>query len=215
MTVEVKQSFNYMPLGIGVLLILHLVGLVGILWINQDFFASLTPLVLVISTFLLFIVQVGHRKPLFKLFIWVTILGYAVELLGTQTGFPFGIYLYGSNLKPHLKGVPLVIGINWFLVTVGAYNLMRLIFSGPFSRILFGALAMTILDFLIEPVAMTLDYWDWQTLYPPLSNYLAWFVVSFLFLLLCDRWFQNAPNALAAYYFMIMGSFFLILNIAL
>ncbi|MGB0423984.1 MAG: carotenoid biosynthesis protein, partial [Flavobacteriales bacterium] len=46
---------------------------------------------------------------------------------------------------------------------------------------LFSALAMTSLDFFIEPVAIQLDFWWWNETSIPLNNYLTWFVASFLF----------------------------------
>ena len=39
-----------------------------------------------------------------------------VELVGTKTGMLFGDYSYGKVLGPALQGVPLIIGINWFIM---------------------------------------------------------------------------------------------------
>ena len=34
------------------------------------------------------------------------------------------------------------------------------------------------LDFLIEPVAISLDFWSWQGGQIPLQNYIMWFLIS-------------------------------------
>jgi putative membrane protein len=39
---------------------------------------------------------------------------------------------------------------------------------------------MVLLDFMIEPVAIRLDFWHWQSGIIPLQNYLMWFLVAVL-----------------------------------
>ena len=39
---------------------------------------------------------------------------------------------------------------------------------------------MTLLDILIEPVAIRLDFWSWTEGIIPLQNYVAWYVISAL-----------------------------------
>ena len=40
---------------------------------------------------------------------------------------------------------------------------------------------MTAFDILMEPAAMALNYWNWENGVVPFQNYLAWFVLSFIF----------------------------------
>mgnify|MGYP002023459231 FL=1 len=37
---------------------------------------------------------------------------------------------------------------------------------------------MTLLDVLIEPVAIKVNFWTWENPEVPLTNYIAWFVIS-------------------------------------
>ncbi|MEO6879321.1 MAG: carotenoid biosynthesis protein, partial [Mycobacteriaceae bacterium] len=55
--------------------------------------------------------------------LWLVVVtavgGFAVELLGTVSGLPFGHYDYAAGrLGPAVAGVPLLIGVAW---TAGAY----------------------------------------------------------------------------------------------
>ncbi len=53
-------------------------------------------------------------------------------------------------------------------------------------RILCGACMLVLLDLLIEPVAVRLDYWHWADGTVPVKNYLCWFALSGLLLLIFE-----------------------------
>jgi uncharacterized membrane protein len=40
-----------------------------------------------------------------------------VEIIGINTGFPFGHYYYSNILKIQFLSVPVIIGINWVVLT--------------------------------------------------------------------------------------------------
>jgi uncharacterized membrane protein len=46
------------------------------------------------------------------------------------------------------------------------------------------ALMATVFDFFLEFAADELDLWHWSTRFPPLSNYVSWFVISLAAMLL-------------------------------
>lgn len=125
----------------------------------------------------------------------VITLSYFVEALGVGTGFPFGIYRYTNVLFPSLpEGVPMAVMFAWVLVVLGAYGCLRVEKRrlGVVGALLGAALA-TLLDLEIEPVAFHIEhYWKWLAPgYPnyygvPLANFVAWFVVAFVLLLLID-----------------------------
>jgi 15-cis-phytoene synthase len=104
------------------------------------------------------------------------LLGYAIELIGTQTGYPFGPYQYTAVLQPQLMGVPLAIAMAWGSL-VGLWALL-----GPTQhhwRALWTAAGAIATDLLLEPYATTLrHYWHWQTPEIPLTNYLSWGVFA-------------------------------------
>ncbi|MBK7882949.1 MAG: carotenoid biosynthesis protein [Chitinophagaceae bacterium] len=57
------------------------------------------------------------RTFLFYSFLLICVcIGIAVEIIGVKTGFLFGNYSYGIVLGPKIQSVPILIGINWFII---------------------------------------------------------------------------------------------------
>jgi len=126
----------------------------------------------------------------------VIVLSYLVETLGVTSGFPFGAYHYTDKLFPHLPGaVPLAVMFAWLLIVFGAIGWVKR--RTPAKRgidvgaALLGAVLATLLDLAIEPVAAhVVYYWQWLEPGPlsyygvPLANFAAWFMVSFVLLLI-------------------------------
>ena len=123
--------------------------------------------------------------------ILVALLAYGIEALGVNTGFPFGAYHYTNVLAPLLPGgVPLAVIFAWVMILFSVQGVVYGLTSrtpGPLSRIVLRSLLTTLLDMLLEPVAFHLEhYWNWLSpgfvnFYGvPISNFVAWFVISFL-----------------------------------
>ncbi|MBA2680480.1 MAG: carotenoid biosynthesis protein [Ktedonobacteraceae bacterium] len=126
----------------------------------------------------------------------VTFLSYGVETLGVTTGFPFGRYRYTGILFPALPGgVPLAVMFAWILVVFGSYGIVMK--RGTIFRLkdaLLAAALAALLDLAIEPVAAYIEHY-WQWLEPgrlsyygvPLANFVSWFAVALVLLLLVGR----------------------------
>ncbi len=155
--------------------------------------------------------------------------GLAVEILGTSTGILFGDYSYGNVLGPGVKNVPLIIGINWFIiiyccgismstlfrrlaVTVGEENINQNKFLKMASVVFDGATLAAFFDWIMEPVAVKLGYWHWKNDEIPFFNYISWFIVSALLLLLFQQFRFNKSNKFAVNLLLIQVMFFLILR---
>lgn len=202
---------------VAILIIFHLVGLLGITLIDRSLFATLSPLNLLLS---LLLIWLSHRPAKYSngiliLFISCLILGYLVELLGTQTGFPFGNYQYGSSLGVQLFEVPVIIGVNWFLLVMGSGYIMKGLVNSRWLRITGGAVLMTLADIAIEPMAPVLDFWYWEEGFAPLMNYAGWFVVSMIMLGMFEVWISRDENRVAVPSFFIVVTFFISLNLLL
>ena len=81
---------------------------------------------------------------------------------------------------PEWYNVPLIIGVNWFVLAIGARGCANRITQNTIFQVLCAALFMVGLDYFIEPVAMKYDFWDWSQNKVPLQNYFMWFLVSIL-----------------------------------
>jgi putative membrane protein len=116
-----------------------------------------------------------------RLFVWAAVTAVvtlSLEIIGVKTGAIFGGYDYGATLGFKLLGVPVLIGLNWVIVVLGAIALMEEISAILWQRVLGAAVFTVIFDMVLEPVAMALDYWDWDGGIIPVQNYIAWGFIS-------------------------------------
>ena len=70
---------------------------------------------------------------------------------------------------------------------------------------------MVTLDFLIEPVAIELGFWQWHADKIPFENYVAWFILATIFSRLTAA--GNARNKLSSWVIITLTLFFATLNI--
>ncbi|MCE0483417.1 MAG: carotenoid biosynthesis protein [Methylacidiphilales bacterium] len=106
---------------------------------------------------------------------------FAVETLGAETGFPFGHYHYTDHFGPMLGVIPLTIPFAWHIVVTNALFVVRALFphAPRGQEAALAALLCMAYDFILEPFATRAKgYWIWADGTIPLSNYIAWFVVS-------------------------------------
>ncbi|MBE9585727.1 carotenoid biosynthesis protein [Mucilaginibacter sp. JRF] len=169
---------------IAIIILFHVVGYVGFaLPALSDLFEDIVPfhLLLMLGILIFSHDKVDNRFWSFYLIIYFA--GYLVEWVGVHTASLFGYYAYGSTLGVKVLNIPLMIGVNWFLLVYSTGVLMQR--SGLKNRLLrmvYGALLMMVLDILIEPVAIKFNYWHWRFEHIPVYNYVCWFFVS-LFML--------------------------------
>ena len=159
----------------------HLSGLLGLLYIDKNLFASLTPLNLFISTTLLFVNQTNATRMKFFIVFVIFFVGMIAEILGVQYGLIFGNYEYGNNLGLKLLGVPILIGFNWVVLTVICGSISSKIFKkSKVLSIIFGITLMLLIDITLEPIAPVLDYWEFSGSKAPLQNYIGWGITSLI-----------------------------------
>lgn len=192
--------------------------IVGVIGMSQDMFRGLflllTPANLLLTLGLIIWGEEKQRSTLVVQFIAISLFGFLYELVGVQTGLVFGEYSYGKTLGWKLFDVPLTIGVNWFILSYGSRGVAALFFKNKWLIAGFAAVLMTSIDYLIEPVAITLDMWSWDVVSVPLQNYLGWFMGAIViqFWLASQKPYQKA---LPKYVIGTQIAFFLILNFIL
>ena len=175
-----KRMPSRSTLFICVLYIIHFSALMGIYLGYIQWFLSKTWAIL----FLIFLVLWdGLPKKSIKIS-WpipaVFFIGFIAEWLGVKFGFLFGDYSYGANLGMKLDDVPIIMGINWIILSLATRGIMQRFFKLPVMKILVSSVLMVSLDILLEPLAPQLDYWSFDTMVAPLSNYIGWLIYSIL-----------------------------------
>ena len=198
-----------------IVILFHLVGLVGFCVPPlQPLFKQLVPYHLLL---MLLVIILSHKWLDAKFFVFVILIatvGFTAEWLGVHKYWLFGDYSYGPTLGYKLFDIPLLIGVNWFLLVYGvgvAMQHSRL--KSGLMRIILGAAILVLLDLLIEPVAIRFDYWTWQSANIPLKNYGCWFGLSILLLGLFELFGFKKQNLAAPVLLVTQFLFFGVLNL--
>lgn len=198
-----------------IVLILHLVGVIGFASPYKDMFYRLTPVHLLITAILLLLAQ---RKFDYYILYYLAVsfwIGFAAEVIGVNKGWIFGDYTYGQTLGIKWLNVPLIIGINWFVLVYSTGIVMSRFNVPDIFKALIGALVLVFMDAVIEPVAIQLDFWHWQHESIPLTNYIGWYLVGLVQLIVFYLFPFKKTNALALPVLLVQVVFFTILNILL
>ena len=217
-----------------IVLLFHISGVIGILFSPyQDWFIQNTPLNLLLMTLLLIITQKQKNIAFFLFFTIAFLVGFTAEIIGVNTSFLFGHYQYGVVLGVKYFGVPLLIGINWFIIIYCTGVIANQLYEWSnkkladtnaevkpvvrfISFIIDGALLATMFDFIIEPVAVKMGFWHWlENGEIPFYNYACWFFISLLLLTVFRLLPFDKNNRLAVHLFIVQVLFFLSLRVFL
>jgi len=178
-------------ISIGIIWLFHLSGLVGLLYIDKNLFASLTPLNLFISSTLLFVNQKSLKKKEIIIVFLIFSIGMIAEILGVNYGLIFGRYDYGDNLGLKLLGVPLLIGLNWVVLTFICGSISNHFIKNKYLSIVVAIILMLLIDITLEPIAPILDYWEFSGSVAPIQNYIGWAFTSLLTLTIYQLFYSN------------------------
>ena len=159
--------------GLILLIILHIVGIVGLLSDFKSIFIQLTALNLIVTFLVLYYYQ-EPKANIWPIWSFIILSSFILEVIGVNTGVPFGEYYYGNALGPKIMGTPPLIGINWLFMAYGGTLLLDKITKKPVPNAFLTALAITLFDAVMEPVAVALDFWTWQNVTVPMANYVTW-----------------------------------------
>ena len=165
-------------ISIGIIWLFHICGMIGISYGNKEFFLAFTPINLFISFVLLFINQLQLEKSELNATLIIFFVGMISEILGVNYGLIFGDYVYLDNLGFKVLGVPILIGVNWIILTFITGSMASYIIKNKYIAALTGAILMILLDLIIEPVAPLLGFWIFDLPTVPLQNYIGWFVIG-------------------------------------
>ena len=223
MTFQALITVKYRKITFILVILMYIAGTIGLLIpYTQPYFKLASPLNLWVSLILLLCFHEDFNKTFILTAIVIFLTGFFVEVVGVHTGLIFGKYWYGKTLGTQLFEVPLVIGANWLLLVYCSSTSVKILFSNLkyksfftsiFIQSTIASVLMVGLDYLIEPVAISLDFWHWQSDKIPTQNYQAWFLISFILI----YFFLNAKfskvNSLALLLLFLQLLFFISISI--
>ena len=173
---------NKKNISIFIIWLVHISGFFGMVFYDLDFFAGFTSINLSLMSIIVFTnIKLTNKNQIFSLLL-IFLVGMLSEFIGVNYGLIFGEYIYGNNLGFKLFGVPLLIGLNWVILTVICANIASILIKNNsiLMMIILGTTLMLIMDFVMEPIAPKLDLWKFKNLVVPKSNYIGWLIISIL-----------------------------------
>ena len=203
-------------ISIGILVIFFSVGTLSIGLKLKPEIVNLSWLNLLLTGVLIFIHR-PERSPSFLYYsLMVFAVGLLVEIIGVSSGFPFGSYHYGNALGTKLLGVPLILGLNWWILAYSSIHISMLISKKKAIRVLLAPALMLGMDMLIEPLCSKLDFWYWQDPEIPIQNYWSWYFIGLGLIAIYLSTFKTSKiNPLAVTAFIVQLVFFSTLNLLL
>jgi len=158
----------------------HLSAIIGIALGYKEWFITKTPLNLIILSAILFLnFPINSWKKIYVSFFFIFI-GMLVEWVGVHNDFLFGSYFYGENLGYKILNVPVLIGINWSILTLSTAAIAQKLFHHTLVKVAAGSGLMVFLDVFLEISAPILDFWYFENDLAPPRNYIAWFVIGLI-----------------------------------
>ncbi|MCX7743832.1 MAG: carotenoid biosynthesis protein [Flavobacteriales bacterium] len=189
--------------------IIYIVGLIGLsLPITRPLFVFLVPFNILMSVGLLLLFHSPWNWQFVAVMAGIGVAGFFAEYLGVQTGLLFGSYHYKGGLGTKWLSIPLILAPNWMYMIYTTGYIAQRFFSNYVVRIIVGAMLMVVYDLFLEPSAMEYHFWQWETGYVPLQNYVGWLGISLLFQAVFQWFVPSLYNKIAIGIYIIQFLFF-------
>jgi putative membrane protein len=176
---------------LGIWLVVMIATPIGI-WVGGEklfpLFASLGVIAQSSVTFLALLSRWNIRR-LLMLFGVIFMFTWAVEWIGSTSGFPFGNYHYTDALHPQFSGVPVLIPMAWWMMLAPSWAISAAVVNTKRGVGLFwvkvavlSGLALTAWDLYLDPQMVAKGLWVW--IQPgvyfgiPVSNFFGWLLTA-------------------------------------
>lgn len=188
------------------------IGFFGFFSSCESLFRGLSIYNLLLTFVLVAISFYAQFKPFLRTFGLVFLVGFTAEQIGVHTGLLFGNYSYSNHLGVSFYDVPLIIGINWSILSIGAWHLCKRLHRNKWVNIFAASLLMVLFDIVMEPTAIDLNYWKWENGEIPFYNYFSWFLISIPAVFICSK-IQTENSGISKTVFISQALFFTFLSI--
>ncbi|MCE5213504.1 MAG: carotenoid biosynthesis protein [Methanobacterium sp.] len=154
----------------------------------------------------------GLKKSILVLFI-LSIYAILIETLALITGFPYSPFHYNHLIGYQIGDyTPYTVPFAYVPIFLGCLYLASIKTSNKIIFILYSGFFVLITDLMLDPAAVALNFWTYQTsgmFYGvPLMNFLGWIITggiaSLISLILVNDIFEDKPRAMVSSLFMIL-----------
>jgi len=199
------------PVAIAMLIVNHIVGIIGLnIPVSRSLFENISYINLIISFVLVTAFHSPVNRNLYLFCAGAFVSGMAAEIAGVNTGFPFGAYSYTPALGPQLYHVPIVIGLNWILLSYVCAVFMKRFVKQGWGSIVAAGILMVAIDILLEGFAIRHHFWSWKNHIPPVTNYISWLLVSVFIQFVFQKLISGCTNVIASKYLLVLFLFLLL-----
>ncbi len=206
---------KYQRYVIAFFIIFYIVGFIGLVTpYTHKMFIRLFPSVIILSLVAILVFhQEAYNIKTILVLASIAITGFLIEVAGVRTHLIFGNYAYGEALGFKIFNTPLIIGLNWVMLSYATGSITdNFNINIPF-KVVTASCLMIIYDIVMEQLAPILGMWSWEDNRVPFSNYFAWFILAFVFQTFIRITGVNVKNSIAGLLYLIQILFFISLFI--
>ena len=139
---------------------------------------------LAIPTYLALGIWLGWKKALFFIIV-LSLYAIFIETMAIITGIPYSHFQYSGIIGLKLFGyTPFTVPFAYVPLFVGCFYLAGLLSKNRWKIITLSTLLVVVADLVLDPAAVALNFWTFQSggFYygVPLSNFLGWILTGFI-----------------------------------
>lgn len=149
--------------------------------VTRNLFFHITAISILLVIAAIFYHHERWTKACLFVFSFIAVSSFLIEMFGVNSGQIFGVYTYDIGLGLKINGTPLLIGINWVFLVYASQAIVSSKVHNPYARILGGSLLMVVYDSVMELAAPFMNMWHFNTCYPPIQNFVVWFLAALIF----------------------------------
>lgn len=156
---------------------------------NLYSFSAIFILLFALPSYYFLLKLVGLKNGLIIL-LAMSLFAIILEVLAIKTGIPYGKFVYGERIGFKVFDIlPWTLPFAYVPLVTGTVTLAQKISTSKFSVVGISTLILLFVDFVIDPGAVSLNFWEYENggfFYDvPLSNFIGWigsgYIASFLF----------------------------------
>jgi len=128
-------------------------------------------------------------------------LGLLFEIIGTNTGIPFGKYVYSDLLGPKILNVPFSVPFVWFVIIYLSFSItIKIAYYNKLAFVFLASLGVVGWDLFIDPMFVSYGYWKWlSNNIPmlsgiPITNFVGWYIVALTILSIFSLFLKKAEK---------------------